>query len=124
MRRRGDAAALDRVFHTSFCDTFAHLYRPEDLAAFLGQFTPEAWAERDRTIRAMRFRIAEVDGELVGYRQARPDRSLPVETDAPGASNSARSTSSRTITARGIAAGADGLGARRGAAARRSRSST
>ena len=30
-----DLPAIDRVFRTSFCETFAHLYRPEDLAAFL-----------------------------------------------------------------------------------------
>ena len=38
-----DAAAIDHVFRTSFCDTFAHLYRPEDLEVFLSKFTLDAW---------------------------------------------------------------------------------
>jgi len=33
-----DAATLDRLFDTSFCDTFAHLYKPEDLDTFLKSF--------------------------------------------------------------------------------------
>ena len=44
-RRAGvsDAAAVDRVFRASFIDTFAHLYRPEDLEAFLAKFSLHAW---------------------------------------------------------------------------------
>ena len=38
-----DAAALDRIFDTSFCDTFAHLYRTEDLEAFLTSFGIADW---------------------------------------------------------------------------------
>ena len=61
-----DARAIDRVFRTSFCATFAHLYRPEDLAAFLGQFTLEAWrtelADPDYG-----FEVAEKGAEVVGY---------------------------------------------------------
>src|SRR4030095_6567418 len=33
-----DAAELDRIFDRSFCDTFAHLYRSEDLDSFLSGF--------------------------------------------------------------------------------------
>ena len=45
MRRatREDLPAIDALFRRSFADTFAHLYAPEDLAAFLAEFTPEAW---------------------------------------------------------------------------------
>ena len=75
-----DLPAIDRVFRTSFCDTFAHLYRPEDLAAFLGQFTPEAWAEEFYDPR-FRFRLAEEDGEVVGFVKIGPS-SLPIDTDA------------------------------------------
>jgi hypothetical protein len=39
-----DLPAIDRVFRTSFCETFAHLYSAEDLSAFLAKFSPEAWA--------------------------------------------------------------------------------
>ena len=74
-----DLPAIDRVFRQSFSDTFAHLYRPEDLAAFLAQFTPEAWAEEFADPR-YRFRVAEVDGEVVGYVKLGPS-ALPVQTD-------------------------------------------
>ena len=73
-----DLPAIDRVFRRSFCDTFAHLYRPEDLAAFIAQFTPEAWAEEFADPH-YRFRVAEVDGEVVGYVKLGPS-ALPVET--------------------------------------------
>ena len=73
-----DLPAIDRVFRRSFCDTFAHLYRPEDLAAFIAQFTPEAWAEEFADPH-YRFRVAEVAGEVVGYVKLGPS-ALPVET--------------------------------------------
>ena len=76
-----DVPAIDRVFRRSFCDTFAHLYRDEDLQAFLGKFTPEAWAAEvespDYT-----FRLAEADGEPVGYAKIGPS-TLPVEQAGP-----------------------------------------
>jgi ribosomal protein S18 acetylase RimI-like enzyme len=76
-----DAAELDHLFDTSFCDAFAHLYRPEDLQAFLSSFGIADWeAElRDPTYA---FRIGEVDGEPVGYVKVGP-LTLPVETDRP-----------------------------------------
>jgi GNAT superfamily N-acetyltransferase len=76
-----DAGAIDAIFRTSFCDTFAHLYRPEDLAAFLSKFTPEAWAEELRDP-GYAFRIAEDEREPVGYVKLGPS-SLPVATDRP-----------------------------------------
>jgi len=75
-----DLPAIDRLFRESFCDTFAHLYRAEDLTAFLAQFTPEAW--RDEYDHGHYFRIAEVDGQVVGYVKLGP-LMLPVETDVP-----------------------------------------
>lgn len=75
-----DLPAIDRVFRESFCDTFAHLYSAEDLAAFLGKFTPEAWAEEFADPR-YRFRLAEVDGEIVAYVKLGPS-ALPVETSS------------------------------------------
>lgn len=76
-----DAAALDRIFDTSFCDTFAHLYRSEDLNAFLSGSGVEDWGA-DITDPAYAFRIGEVDGESVGYAKLGPLK-LPVETDRP-----------------------------------------
>jgi GNAT superfamily N-acetyltransferase len=76
-----DLPAIDRVFRQSFCDTFAHLYDPNDLAEFLAKFTPEAWrGEYDDP--AYRFRVAEAEGDVVGYVKIGP-LALPVETDVP-----------------------------------------
>jgi len=79
--RRGrldDAAAVDGVFRKSFCDTFEHLYRPQDLAAFLGEFTLSAW-EAELEDGRFAFQVAEADGQVVGYVKLGPP-SLPVET--------------------------------------------
>jgi GNAT superfamily N-acetyltransferase len=73
-----DLPAIDRVFRTSFRDTFAHLYREEDLIAFLSQFTPQAWAE-EFTDPRYRFRIAEVENKPVGYVKLGPS-ALPIDT--------------------------------------------
>ena len=85
-----DLPAIDRLFRRSFCDTFGHLYRSEDLAAFLAQFSPEAWAEEfDDPHYA--FHVAEAGGELAGYRQARPARRCRSRPTSRG-SSFARST--------------------------------
>lgn len=76
-----DAATLDGIFETSFCDTFAHLYRPEDLDAFLSSFGVADW-EVQLGDPACAFRIGEVHGEPVGYVKLGPMK-LPVETDRP-----------------------------------------
>lgn len=74
-----DAAALDRIFDTVFCDTFAHLYRPEDLDAFLSSFGVADW-ETQLNDPGFACRIAEADGVPVGYLKLGPLK-LPVETD-------------------------------------------
>lgn len=76
-----DAAELDRIFDRSFCDTFAHLYRPEDLEMFLSGFGLAEW-EAQLGDPACAFRIAEVDGQPVGYVKIGPQK-LPVETARP-----------------------------------------
>jgi GNAT superfamily N-acetyltransferase len=75
-----DLPANDRNFRTSFCETFAHLYSDTNLAAFLAKFTPEAWREEFDDPRYA-FRVAEVDGEAVGYVKLGP-LTLPVEPQA------------------------------------------
>ncbi len=75
-----DLPAIDRVFRTSFCDTFAHLYRPQDLGQFLKQFSLEAW-RNEFSDPQYRFRVAEVDGEIVGFVKLGP-ASLPIENQA------------------------------------------
>lgn len=80
--RPTDAGAIDRVFRASFCDTFAHLYRPEDLAAFLGQFTPDAW-RTELEDPACAFLVAEAEGAIVGYVKLGPLK-LDLEPAGPG----------------------------------------
>lgn len=75
-----DLPAIDSVFRQSFCDTFAHLYAPDDLEAFLGRFTPEAWEEEFNDARYT-FRVAEADGQVIGFVKVGPS-TLPIETDA------------------------------------------
>lgn len=76
-----DVPAIDRVFRESFCETFAHLYRDADLQAFLGKFTPEAWAQEVGSS-DYGFRLAEHDGQAVGYAKVGPS-TLPVKLDGP-----------------------------------------
>jgi len=78
---REDARAIDALFRKSFSDTFAHLYRPEDLEAFLGKFTREAWEAElsdDRYV----IQVAEEDGVPVGFVKLGPPE-LPVERCGP-----------------------------------------
>ena len=76
-----DAATLDRIFDTSFCDTFAHLYSEEDLNSFLSSFGVADWEEQLKDP-AFACRIAEVGGEPVGYVKIGPLK-LPVEEAGP-----------------------------------------
>jgi ribosomal protein S18 acetylase RimI-like enzyme len=76
-----DAATLDSIFDTTFCDTFAHLYRPEDLQAFLSSFGLGDW-EAQLASPAYAFRVAEVNGDAGGYLKLGPMK-LPVETERP-----------------------------------------
>lgn len=73
-----DLPVIDRIFRQSFCDTFAHLYAPEDLAAFLDKFTPKAWAD-EFTDPRFAFRVAEAEGQPVAYLKLGPS-TLPVDT--------------------------------------------
>ena len=72
-----DPETLDCIFDTSFCDTFAHLYRPEDLQAFLSGFGVEDWRAQLASA-DYAFRIAEAGGSGVGYVKLGPMK-LPIE---------------------------------------------
>jgi len=76
-----DLPAVDTLFRASFIATFGHLYRPADLAAFLGGFTPPAWQEELATP-GVALRLAEDDEGLVGYCKLGPV-TLPIEPGAP-----------------------------------------
>jgi diamine N-acetyltransferase len=76
-----DLPAIDSLYRESFVATFGHLYRPQDLEAFLGQFTPAAWTH-ELTKPGNAFRLAEDDDGLLGYCEIGPV-TLPVEPGAP-----------------------------------------
>jgi diamine N-acetyltransferase len=76
-----DAPALDRIFDTSFCGTFGHLYRSEDLDAFLSSFGITDW-EAQLDDPRFAFRLAEVDAAPVGYVKLGPMK-LPFQPAGP-----------------------------------------
>lgn len=76
-----DAIALDSLFDSSFCDAFAHLYRSEDLEAFLSSFGVDDWRAQ-LSDPSYAFRLGEVDGRPVGYVKLGPVK-IPVETNRP-----------------------------------------
>ena len=73
-----DLPAIDALYRESFTATFGHLYTAENYAAFMAQFTPDAWRrEFDRPNAA--FRVAEDDAGVLGYCWVGPV-TLPVPT--------------------------------------------
>jgi len=76
-----DASAIDQVFRTSFADTFAHLYRPEDLEAFLAKFTVDAW-KTELADEQFVFQLAEADCQPIGFVKLGPPE-LPIDADEP-----------------------------------------
>ena len=77
----GDAPALADMFARSFTETFGHLYRPEDLAAFLSQLDEAGWRE-ELAEPGLTIQLAEAEGELVGFAKV-GTITLPVEPDVP-----------------------------------------
>ncbi|HEY0625706.1 MAG TPA: GNAT family N-acetyltransferase [Allosphingosinicella sp.] len=78
-----DAEALASVFARCFTDTFGHLYKAEDLAAFLDPLDAEAW-ERELRDPALAMRVAEEDGRLVAFGKVGAV-ALPVTPERPAA---------------------------------------
>jgi diamine N-acetyltransferase len=66
-----DAAELNALFDAVFCGTFAHLYREEDLKAFLSSFTIGDWVEQLGDPNYA-FRVSEADRKTVGYAKLGP----------------------------------------------------
>ena len=78
-----DAALLSDLSRRSFAETFGHLYRPDDLSAFLARLSPDAWAEELADPR-FQVRLAEDAGVPAGFAKLGPP-SLPCEPRAPAA---------------------------------------
>jgi GNAT superfamily N-acetyltransferase len=80
---QGDAAVLAEVGRDTFVETFAHLYPPEDLKAFLeSAYAPDSFA-RYLVADGHALWLAEADGRAVGYVQVGPC-ALPHPEVTPG----------------------------------------
>jgi ribosomal protein S18 acetylase RimI-like enzyme len=62
-----DAASLARLGVESFTAAFGHLYRPDDLAAFLGEYRTERKYLEDLRDPGTRIALAEDGDGLLGY---------------------------------------------------------
>ncbi len=62
-----DAEALAELGRDSFIAAFGHLYRPEDLAAFLGEYRTAAKFRERLAHPPTLIELAEVDGRLAAY---------------------------------------------------------
>jgi GNAT superfamily N-acetyltransferase len=76
-----DAATMASLGRATFTETFGHLYKPEDLAAFLTTHNERDWAAQ-LADRAFAVRLAEEEGEAVAYAKLGPP-SLPFEPRGP-----------------------------------------
>ncbi len=76
-----DSAALAKLHRRCFVETFAHLYRPEDLETFLEQLNEEGF-RAELLDGEHQVRFAEADGEPVAFVKLGPI-TLPVEPARP-----------------------------------------
>lgn len=76
-----DAAAIDALYRESFQATFAHLYAPEDLAAFLARLSIGGWVA-EIADPGFAFRVVEDGVGIVGYCKLGPI-SLPATPEGP-----------------------------------------
>ena len=76
-----DAAALMELFAESFVETFGHLYRKQDLDAFLEGNSLAKW-QANLSDPEVLIRVAEMDGRLAGFIELAPKK-LPYEATAP-----------------------------------------
>ncbi|MCW1382003.1 GNAT family N-acetyltransferase [Novosphingobium sp. KCTC 2891] len=82
LARPDDAAALSDLGRRAFVAKFGHLYRPEDLAAFLdGSHTPEKIAG-ELADPGMTVAVIEEEGDLLAFCKLLHHSSLPRVTDA------------------------------------------
>lgn len=74
IRRAGpaDAEALSEIGARTFAETFAHLYSPEDLGAFLAEAHAVERTRADLANPAKALWLVEADGRAIGYALAGP----------------------------------------------------
>jgi GNAT superfamily N-acetyltransferase len=68
----GDAAVLAALGASTFVDTFAHLYDPDDLTAYLAEAYSLERTRADLADPAKAQWLVEQDGEAIGYALAGP----------------------------------------------------
>ncbi len=78
-----DAALMAQIGPRTFVETFGHLYRPEDLAAFLDNHSEANW-RRELEDDRYAVRIAEDDGVAAGFAKL-GSPSLPFKPEGPSA---------------------------------------
>jgi ribosomal protein S18 acetylase RimI-like enzyme len=78
-----DAALMAEIGPRTFVETFGHLYTKENLQAFLENHSEANWRSELEDPR-FAVRIAEVDGQAVGFAKIGPP-SLPFEPRGPSA---------------------------------------
>jgi GNAT superfamily N-acetyltransferase len=76
-----DAALVSRLFEQSFVETFGHLYRKEDLDAFLSGLDPDGFYD-ELADPAYRFMLAFEDRTAAGFCKLGP-LELPVNPRGP-----------------------------------------
>jgi ribosomal protein S18 acetylase RimI-like enzyme len=76
-----DAALIAGLFEAAFVETFGHLYRPEDLRAFLDKLSPEGF-RGELEDPAYRFRLALGGEAAAGFCKLGP-LTLPVSPERP-----------------------------------------
>ncbi len=74
--RLDEAQALAELGRATFCHTFAHLYDPADLNAFLDEVYTAASLTADLSNPRRLLQVAEVGGAMVGYCKLGLDVSL------------------------------------------------
>ena len=70
--RPADAETIAAIGRATFVETFGHLYRPQDLAAFLDDAYDPDQTRADLADPAKAFWLVEADGVAVGYGLAGP----------------------------------------------------
>jgi len=100
----GDAAALAALAKDAFVAAFGHLYRSEDLAAFLAEHkTAEAY-RRALADPGSSIELAEIDGALAGFCQLRLPSEFAAKSDAARPVALQQLYTDPALTGRGIGA--------------------
>jgi ribosomal protein S18 acetylase RimI-like enzyme len=80
--REDDAAALSALANDAFVHAFGHLYRAEDLAAFLAEHRTAEVYRAEMADPQTRIALAEADGALAGYALIHWPSEFASESDA------------------------------------------